>query len=237
MSSDNGYLTGAEFERAMKALERQINSGFDRTDHRLEKLEDAMLPIAERVAVLGGHQANQNPPGQLDGGSGGRCYRRHRSCPARLPRRRRQLTPPSHTHRAGLRLSPPSFYKGVSMPRFRSQLIVSPVDQGTLWILGAPLVYESQVPGVKTVVVPAGFVFDGNSVPRVASCISPPTDYLAAGACHDFLYRFGAVSRETADSVYFEALCVLGMSRFRAYVRFLALRLFGARAYMKPQTI
>lgn len=48
----NGYLTPAEFERSMKALERHISAGFERTDSRLESIEASLIPLAERVAVL-----------------------------------------------------------------------------------------------------------------------------------------------------------------------------------------
>jgi hypothetical protein len=55
-----------------------------------------------------------------------------------------------------------------------------------LRMLLAPLVYESDVLGA-TVTVPAGLVFDGQSIPRTLAGLSGP-ECTEAGGVHDWLY-------------------------------------------------
>jgi hypothetical protein len=94
------------------------------------------------------------------------------------------------------------------------------------WRLLSPLEYESDVAGL--VVVPGDFVTDLASVPRV------PFAYLltggvghAAAVVHDFLYVCHAVGRKTADEVFYEALLVLGVPAWRAWLMWLGVRVGG----------
>jgi len=52
MGEQNGYLSTAEFSRAMQALERQMNTGFTRIETRLHRIEEGTTRDAERLAVL-----------------------------------------------------------------------------------------------------------------------------------------------------------------------------------------
>lgn len=116
---------------------------------------------------------------------------------------------------------------------FQSDIVISPVlGQGRFWIVKAPLVYVSAAG--RRFEVPEDFVCDLNSMPRLTWIVSPKTDYPAAGALHDYLYRFGrqlGVDRAQADALYREALISLGMSSARAQSRYLALRAFGWASY------
>lgn len=136
---------------------------------------------------------------------------------------------------------------------FQNKIVISPLDNvGRLWILQAPLVYQTRYKGRDLILeVPVYFVCDLNSMPRLTWIIAPKTDYPAAGALHDFLYRFGKhgiratlvdksgnrtivtlkISRRWADRIYRESLISLGMWRPRAHARWLGLRLFGWTAY------
>lgn len=113
------------------------------------------------------------------------------------------------------------------MPRFLSNLILDPLS-GRKWRVVCPLVYSSDIAGILT--VPAEFVCDLNSIPRFLWWASTPTDFPEAGVLHDWSYR-GNLPRDVADKVYQEALRALGMSSFRAQLRYRSLRVFGARAY------
>ncbi len=66
------------------------------------------------------------------------------------------------------------------------------------------LVYEGSV----TVVVPAGFLTDWASIPRVLRTIFEPRDprWSAAAAVHDRCYEQGKVSRMVADCLLYEAM-------------------------------
>lgn len=110
---------------------------------------------------------------------------------------------------------------------FTTPLILQPVN-GRHWQVRAELVFES--PSVGRLIVPAGFITDLNSIPRLYWSVSPPTDFPEAGTLHDWLYsvQFG---RAEADQVYAEALASLGMDTLRVKARYVALRLFGGLAY------
>jgi hypothetical protein len=115
------------------------------------------------------------------------------------------------------------------MPKFLTRLVYSSVEgHNQLWITDAPFVVWSDILGRIT--VPAGFIFDGNSLPRVMRLVSLPSDYMETGCVHDWLYREG-VPRELADLVYRELMGYQGAGKVRRTVRYAALRLFGGIAY------
>lgn len=94
------------------------------------------------------------------------------------------------------------------MSKFLTELEVCLVDDDDTWILRSPLVYESNIVG--TVTVPAGFLTDFASVPRV------PVVYRLYGdrahresVLHDYLYCLDSVplvSFSDANKVFFEAM-------------------------------
>jgi hypothetical protein len=95
------------------------------------------------------------------------------------------------------------------------------------WRLNAPFVYQSDVAG-QTFTVPAGFVTDLASVPRL------PLVYLLAGGTaneasvvHDWLYSTHVVPRSVADAVLREASAVSGVPAWRRTLMWAAVRAFG----------
>lgn len=80
--------------------------------------------------------------------------------------------------------------------------------------------------------LPAGFKTDGASIPRFLwrLCGTPlEVPRLYAALVHDWLYSGGDItaSREDADKLFRDIQIALGVSRFKAYVEYYALRLFG----------
>jgi hypothetical protein len=100
----------------------------------------------------------------------------------------------------------------------------------------SPLVVYSAVLEAE-LCVPAGFTFDGESIPPLLHWLVPPFGQSKRGACvHDYLYRhagyFSAgvlnpVTRAQADAVYRELVALKGLPRWRATVRWATLRLVG----------
>jgi hypothetical protein len=123
------------------------------------------------------------------------------------------------------------------MPRFVTMLHVTQTDRDR-WTLQAPLIYESEIIGY--VRVPAGFVTDFASVPRL------PLMYMLAGGkatapsvVHDYLYSTREVSRRTADAVFHEATRVSGHGAFTASLMWAGVRMGGWHAWRAanvPQT-
>lgn len=76
--------------------------------------------------------------------------------------------------------------------------------------------------------IPDGFLTDLASVPRWAWWFFPPhdPDYCAAAVLHDFLYELhgGLFTRPVADGIFYEAMRVRGVPKWRAVVMFLAVR-------------
>lgn len=115
------------------------------------------------------------------------------------------------------------------MTRILSDLILDPLP-ARQWRVVLPFVVETTTAG--TITVPADFVCNLNSLPRVLWWASTPTDFPEAGVVHDYLYRTHATSRATADKTYYELLRALGMGTLRASARYWALRACGRRAYL-----
>lgn len=123
----------------------------------------------------------------------------------------------------------------MSAAQFLSSLDTRLLDeQKGLYSLLNPLVYCSAILE-RTLVVPAGFVTDFASVPRL------PVVYLAAGGkgeraavVHDWLYSTESVERATADAVLREALLSCGYSPALASTFYAAVRTFGASHWKAP---
>lgn len=99
-------------------------------------------------------------------------------------------------------------------------------DKRGSWKLLQLLVYESD--RIGQIIVPAGFVTDFASVPRlpVAYLLAGDTGH-AAAVLHDWLYTTHEVSRADADAVFAEALEVGGEPAWRRGLMWLGVRLGG----------
>ena len=79
--------------------------------------------------------------------------------------------------------------------------------------------------------VPAGFTFNGNSVPWCLWWLCPPehSNALAASCVHDMLCVDRPCSSKTAARVYWEALRANRMYSWGAWRNWFAVRFFGPR--------
>ena len=98
------------------------------------------------------------------------------------------------------------------MPKFLTELEAKLKDNDRVWVITAPLVYESDIVG--PVAVPAGFETDFASVPRVPFIYEMFGDRAHREAVlHDYLYRIDAktsASYAQANSVFYEAMMLRG---------------------------
>lgn len=101
------------------------------------------------------------------------------------------------------------------------------------WLLTDPLVYWSELLD-RQVVVPAGFVTDFASVPRM------PFLYWFAGGqaeaaavLHDWFYRTNTElpTRAQADALFYEAIVASGYWRIRAWAMWAGVRIGGYWSY------
>lgn len=80
------------------------------------------------------------------------------------------------------------------------------------------------------ITVPAGFEYDGASIPRFAwSIIGSPfaPEFMTAALFHDWLYHTHQLSREEADSVLYKLLRENGVGAVKASTIHRAVRMFG----------
>lgn len=82
------------------------------------------------------------------------------------------------------------------------------------------------------ITVPAGFVTDLASVPRILWTFLPPHGkYSKAAIIHDYLYEYGIRTKKYADDVFLEAMEVLGVPAYKRQLMYWAVRMFGRGNY------
>ena len=121
------------------------------------------------------------------------------------------------------------------MSSFTAPLVVEPLEDGKNWRLVEEFeFYFDDRDGRKAIKIPAGFVTDFASVPRVFWNILPPWGkYGKAAVVHDFCYRTGCVSRKKCDWIFLEGMRVLGVPKWKRLIMWAAVRLFGWSAYVR----
>jgi hypothetical protein len=118
----------------------------------------------------------------------------------------------------------------IETPKFVTELSVTKIKDKT-WKLNGELVYESALLQ-NVITVPRDFITDFASVPRL------PLAYLLTGntahkpaVVHDYLYQTHNTDRKTADMIFNEGMKVVGVSWWRRFIMYQAVRYFGFVAY------
>lgn len=121
------------------------------------------------------------------------------------------------------------------MSEFLTKLETELKDGDRIWVILAPLIFDSDALG--KIEVPTGFETDFASVPRV------PVAYTLFGdrahresVIHDYLYRedsIPVVGRLQADGVFLEAMAERGKGFFVRYAMYWGVRVGGWTAYHK----
>jgi hypothetical protein len=130
--------------------------------------------------------------------------------------------------------------------RRRGRLVVSPLASNpSKWKLERPFVYRGRTDHFE---IPAGFVTDFASVPRILWSILPPYgEHTEAAVVHDWLYsvrplvatgRFVGgslehrrISRADADGIFRRIMRERGVGFVRRWVMYLGVRLGGWRSW------
>ncbi len=123
------------------------------------------------------------------------------------------------------------------MSKFTKPLIVSPLPDGKMWKLIEPFSYYvgkkcDALYGI-TIEVPAGFLTDFASIPRIFWSIlgHPMGRYAAAAVLHDYLYFKGLYSRKRCDQIFKEAMAVLNVPKLKRKLIYRFVRLLGKCAW------
>ena len=108
---------------------------------------------------------------------------------------------------------------------FLSPLEVSR-EKGLGWRLLRPFIFKSEVLK-QTIFVPAGYVTDFASVPRLPLAFLLTGDHAHASAVvHDYLVEYKVVPRKLADQVFREAMQIEKIPRWRRILMYSAVRLY-----------
>lgn len=103
--------------------------------------------------------------------------------------------------------------------------------------LAEPIVFEIGGPGSGLqVVVPAGYITDGYSLPGALLQLFQPrsANYLLPSILHDWLYDAGLVPRAMADRILRQAMRAVKVPAWRCAIVYAAVRLGGSGGFNKP---
>ena len=111
------------------------------------------------------------------------------------------------------------------------ELVVSVKANGTKWIVQEDFHF---IMDDFQVIVPKGFETDFASTPTIVdSILGYKFKYSKANVVHDYLYATKLYSREISDNIYYKALIHLGIDKYKSYIAYKAVRLFGHSRYVK----
>ncbi|EIF0665122.1 DUF1353 domain-containing protein [Salmonella enterica] len=80
--------------------------------------------------------------------------------------------------------------------------------------------------------VPAGFVTDLATIPRIFWTLLPPDGkYAKAAIIHDYLYDNALRTKKEADLIFLDGMTVLGVPKWKRAVMYWAVRVFGRGMY------
>lgn len=121
-------------------------------------------------------------------------------------------------------------------PGFNDRLQVEQVDANH-WRLLRPFRYNSAVANAR-IIVPNGFVTDFASVPRLPIVFLVVGDMAQASAVvHDWLYTTGIFPKNTADSVFYEAMRASGIGFFHARLMYWGVSYGGGAAWAAHRAV
>lgn len=111
------------------------------------------------------------------------------------------------------------------------------VGGGNKWRMNDPLVVTWQgrsYQGIveRRIIVPAGFVHDFSSVPRLFRSLIPQMGRQnRPSIVHDYLYQNRIGDRADADLLFFDCMRAEGVGLIRAPLMYLAVRVGGRKAW------
>ena len=123
------------------------------------------------------------------------------------------------------------------MSVFTSTLIVSPLSDGSTWVLMRVFGYDvGAEDSGDHIDISIGFQTDFASIPRPFWVILPKWGkYGNAAVVHDWLYWTQERPRRASDEILLEAMGVLGVGSVTRYAIFWAVRAFGWIAWLRNQ--
>jgi len=118
------------------------------------------------------------------------------------------------------------------MSQFTSKLIVEPIGKG-FWELQVGFEYHvGTYPSDEIIVVPAGFITDFASIPKIFwPIISPTGEHGKAAVIHDYCYYSACYSRLRSDAIFLEGMKVLKVKKWKRDAMYFGVVLGGWKAW------
>lgn len=105
-----------------------------------------------------------------------------------------------------------------------------------LWRVHEPFAFYLSDDNSDVIEVPAGFITDLATIPRIFWVLLPPDGkYAKAAIIHDWMYDNALRTKKEADLIFLDGMAVLGVPKWKRTVMYLAVRLFGRGMYGKEQ--
>ncbi|EBR9315657.1 DUF1353 domain-containing protein [Salmonella enterica] len=121
------------------------------------------------------------------------------------------------------------------MSRFTTPAILEMLGHYN-WRVHEPFAFYLSDDNSDVISVPAGFVTDLASVPRIFWTLLPPDGkYAKAAIIHDYLYDNALRTKKEADLIFLDGMTVLGVPRWKRTIMYWAVRLFGRGMYEKER--
>ncbi|EIK6739552.1 DUF1353 domain-containing protein [Salmonella enterica subsp. enterica serovar Aqua] len=119
------------------------------------------------------------------------------------------------------------------MSRFTTPAILEMLGHFN-WRVYEPFAFYLSDDNSDVISVPAGFVTDLASVPRIFWTLLPPDgQYAKAAIIHDYLYDNALRTKKEADKIFLDGMTVLGVPRWKRVIMYQAVKLFGRGMYGK----
>lgn len=119
------------------------------------------------------------------------------------------------------------------MSKFTTPAILEILDHH-LWRVHEPFDFYLSDDNSDVIEVPAGFVTDLATIPRVFwSLMQPDGKYAKAAIIHDYMYDNALRTKKAADLIFLDGMTVLGVPKWKRTVMYLVVRLFGRGNYRK----
>ncbi|ECO0849866.1 DUF1353 domain-containing protein [Salmonella enterica subsp. enterica serovar Newport] len=104
------------------------------------------------------------------------------------------------------------------------------------WRVYEPFAFYLSEDNCDVIEVPAGFITDLATIPRIFWSLMPPDGrYAKAAIIHDYLYDNALRTKKEADLIFLDGMAVLGVPKWKRIVMYLAVRIFGRGNYSKDQ--
>jgi len=117
---------------------------------------------------------------------------------------------------------------------FSSDTLKVETSDGRNFTLLEPFTFTRRAGGVIS--VPAGTKSDGASTPRgMWQALPPFGPYWKAAYLHDYLYRDSQYDKDYCDSVFLEAMEVLGVDTIEAHTIYEGVHLFGWSSFREDR--